>query len=109
MRAEAGSAPEVGRSGMRCVNGRLWPRSVNDFYLRQWGTVSGLVLLISWFSAVPVSALQVWTLLSKRAEPATAMRAVFAKGSFGMLKPNSGMYMRKILIIGKSAPLEYLH
>ena len=47
MRAEAGSAPEVGRSGMRCVNGRLWPRSVNDFYLRQWGTVSGLVLLIS--------------------------------------------------------------
>ena len=96
MRAEAGSAPEVGRSGMRCVNGRLWPRSVNDFYLRQWGTVSGLVLLISWFSAVPASALQVWTLLSKRAEPATeAMRAVFAKGSFGMLRLSGGMYTHK--------------
>ena len=96
MRAEAGSAPEVGRSGMRCVNGRLWPQSVNDFYLHQWGTVSGLVLLISWFSAVPASALQVWTLLSKGAEPATeAMRAVFAKGSFVMLRLSSGMYTHK--------------
>ena len=96
MRAEAGSAPEVGRSGMRCVNGRLWPRSVNDFYLRQWGTVSGLVLLISWLSAVPASALQVWTLLNKRAEPATeAMRAVFAKGGSGMLRLSSGMYYCK--------------
>ena len=75
-----------------------------------WGTLSGLVLLISWFFAVPVSALQVWTLLNKRAElTIEVMRAAFAKRSFGMLKPNSGMYMRKILIIGKSAPLEYLH
>ena len=51
------------------------------------GTVSGLVLLISWFFAVPASALQVWTLLNKRADPTTeVVRAAFAKGSFAMLR-----------------------
>ena len=65
------------------------------------GTVSGVVLLISWFFAVPASALQVWTLLNKRADPTTeVVRAAFAKGSFAMLRL-IGMPIASLVLFSK--------
>jgi hypothetical protein len=52
-----------------------------------WASLSGVGLILAWLFAVPVSAMQVWFLLNRRADPTPAIvRSALLKGAFGLLR-----------------------